>query len=351
MPPLHPEYPSQSDLTSDTQESPSSAQRRGVHETVKHPATVKVHKIKERRRKRRSYRALVESKLTRLHLVVPLVLLLSLQTSVHMTQAFRLLPRVVRCRRSQTSTRVLSRRRPPCTSFQQPAQSHQFVRSDRIYRQMTSISISTNSSSTSVSTENDKADAFLFHNQHHSLDTMDDWRQHPALHPTLVFPTVIVPKSDIHKLMNAPDWQPYLATRHELIQEHLQHRFKIVRDYEASQQDDNDGIEDLDPANFKLLLLHPDRPLDPALLLSLNATKSDADDKSIRSGPNVSVTFSHSDFTVHYVLSHLLPHAPPTSFESVGHGKLTLLWSQYFLSQEKSLILCHFCILVHFIHM
>ena len=137
----------------------------------------------------------------------------------------------------------------------------------------------------------------------------DTWRTLPALNPTIEFKSWIIPKGQLlQQVVQHEAIQPYLASRHELLQE-MHGRVKVIRDYD----DDND-----DDDECKLVLLHPDTPsfdhLDDEIRNILQDCRGD--------GPVVPQHFSYRNFTAAFILHTVLPvavHPPPTAFETIGH--------------------------------
>jgi tRNA (guanine37-N1)-methyltransferase len=136
------------------------------------------------------------------------------------------------------------------------------------------------------------------------------WRDHPVLNPMVTFRSWVVPIKGkmIQAILNSKSLQPYLASRHELLQE-MHVRLKIVRDY----TDSTDGTE-------KLILLHPDTP--PLSELPADVQQLLRNCQIHENGPVMPTKFTYKDFTASYILSQLLPiavHPPPTAFETIGH--------------------------------
>ncbi|CAB9522151.1 methyltransferase [Seminavis robusta] len=145
--------------------------------------------------------------------------------------------------------------------------------------------------------------------QHYNDDeevTADNWREHPDLNPTLTFPTWAVPlehASVLQTLLSSELTQPFLATRHELLQQ-CHPRPKIVQDGDK----------------HKYILLDPQQqqekqlPTDLINLLQQHHVQLQ--------GPDVTIRIRYHQLPMTYILHKVLPphvHPPPTAFETVGH--------------------------------
>ena len=148
-----------------------------------------------------------------------------------------------------------------------------------------------------------------------TLWTEDNWRNHPELNPTLVFPTWAVPLEKsciIQTLLSSELTQPYLATRDEIIQQ-CHPRPKIVQDGDA----DTDR-----PKTHKYVLLHPSVHNDKNHNLPPEVQTLLSEHNVIVDGPTMTIDIQYHQFPVNYILRKLLPvsvHPPPTAFAMVGH--------------------------------
>lgn len=151
----------------------------------------------------------------------------------------------------------------------------------------------------------------------------DSWRTLPDLNPTIQFKTWIIPKGkNLQRVVQHADIQPFLASRHPLV-EHMQGRVKVIRDFpdNGSHDDDNndnEGASSTLSKTCKLVLLQPDTPpwdeLDPSIREILHDCHGD--------GPTMPLSFSYHNFTASFILQTVLPetaHPPPTAFETIGH--------------------------------
>lgn len=168
----------------------------------------------------------------------------------------------------------------------------------------------TPTTTTSTTSEEGDAESKAFIQQ-----LLNSWRQNPTLNPRITFPSFIVPQPLIHKVMNAAELQPYLASRYAVLH-NLQQRFKLVRDIDDPQLTVVMDARMEIPSNCKLFLLHPEH------LHSDDSLQAWMKDHNIQPGPTVSIAFSYKDFTTSYILDTVLPatvQPPPTSFETIGH--------------------------------
>lgn len=141
----------------------------------------------------------------------------------------------------------------------------------------------------------------------------DTWRTLPSLNPTIEFKSWIIPKGrSLQKIVQDPLIQPYLASRHGLL-EHTHGRVKVIRDFPVEDADDDDLAK-----TCKLVLLHPDAPSWDDIPSTIRDILSDGKGD----GPMVPVSFAFYNFTASYILQNVLPldvHPPPTAFETIGH--------------------------------
>ena len=132
----------------------------------------------------------------------------------------------------------------------------------------------------------------------HAAHLLTNWKEHPLLNPTIVFPSLVVRNpSQINTIISARDMQRHLSHSYELL-DNMRIRFKTVRD---------------DNEYGKVILLHPDSKFD-----ELPTTTQE----SCFPGPPQSIQFTYDQFNSAYSLQQLLPdhlQPPPTAFESIGH--------------------------------
>jgi len=144
-----------------------------------------------------------------------------------------------------------------------------------------------------------------------------NWKYHPELNPTLVFPTWAVPKqaaSIIQTLLSSELTQTYLATRDEILQQ-CHPRPHIVQD----------GVEN-----------DPERPNTHKYILLSSSAKNGSEKVELTpevadllqqhnvqvNGPTITIDIAYHQFPVSLILEKLLPkevHPPPSAFEMVGH--------------------------------
>jgi tRNA (guanine37-N1)-methyltransferase len=126
-------------------------------------------------------------------------------------------------------------------------------------------------------------------------DLLENWRDHPSVNPTLVFPTLLIPSESLQRWIQEPQLQAYLAkpANWDLLQ-HVHPRIKMVQEY-------ND--------THKLVLLRSDETLPSDVL----------QDDSIEMGPEKHIELTFRQLSFGYILSQLLPVPAPSAYEQIGH--------------------------------
>ena len=144
----------------------------------------------------------------------------------------------------------------------------------------------------------------------------DTWRSLSALNPTIEFRSWIIPKGkSLQKVVQNPLMQPFLASRHELL-EHMHGRVKVIQDFPENSVVDSANHELAHTC--KLVLLCPDAPRWKDLPESIRDIVPDGKGD----GPTVPMSFDYHNFTASHILHNVLPvelHPPPTAFETIGH--------------------------------
>ena len=148
-------------------------------------------------------------------------------------------------------------------------------------------------------------------------DLLKNWRDHPAINPTLVFPTLRVPSEQLHRWIREPNLQNFLAKPSNWsLLFHVHPRIKMVKDI----GDDDD---------YKLLLLLQDENNDKVIESQLHEGQQLSLEKLLRSdveslqvGPKVEIPLTFHQLSFNYILSQLLPeeaHPLPAAYEQIGH--------------------------------
>lgn len=138
-------------------------------------------------------------------------------------------------------------------------------------------------------------------------DLLKNWRDHPAINPKLVFPTLLVSSESLQHWIQAAQLQPYLAKPSNwsfLYQVHP--RIKVVQDHSETH---------------KLLLLLEDSNNDNVSesnnkSISLEELRND---KKLEFGPDMEIPIKYQQLSFGYILSQLLPVPIPTAYEQIGH--------------------------------
>lgn len=142
-------------------------------------------------------------------------------------------------------------------------------------------------------------------------DLLANWRTHPTINPTLVFPTLLVSSEDLQRWIQNPQLQPYLAKPSNWGFLHQVHpRIKLVQEYNATH---------------KLLLLLKDENNDHVVNNTkgvsfddlLNVQSGDA--TPLEFGPELEVPISFRQLSFGFILSRLLPVPSPSAYEQIGH--------------------------------
>jgi tRNA (guanine37-N1)-methyltransferase len=134
---------------------------------------------------------------------------------------------------------------------------------------------------------------------------IQNWREHPAINPTLVFPTLLVPSESLQRWIQDPQIQPYLAkpTTFPLLQ-HIHPRLKMIQEFnETHKLVLLKGLEEEEEEE------EPSAELD-ALLQS---------DDGVALGPPKHIAISFRQLSFAYILQQLLPVPPPSAYEQIGH--------------------------------
>lgn len=143
-------------------------------------------------------------------------------------------------------------------------------------------------------------------------DLLKNWRDHPAINPTLVFPTLLVSSEHLQRWIQDPRLQPYLAkpSNWDFLQ-HIHPRLKQVQDYNDThklllllQNENNDNVFDDNKADISLDLLQKN-------------TKENG--LPLDFGPDLEIQISFRQLSFGYILSQLLPVAAPSAYEQIGH--------------------------------
>lgn len=143
-------------------------------------------------------------------------------------------------------------------------------------------------------------------------DLLKNWRDHPAINPTLVFPTLLVSSEALQRWIQDPQLQPYLAKPSNWnFLHHVHPRIKRVQDF-------ND--------THKLLLLLQDENNDNVSFennkgRSLDVLQKEAikNASHLDFGPDLEITINFRQLSFGYILSQLLPVSAPSAYEQIGH--------------------------------
>ena len=141
------------------------------------------------------------------------------------------------------------------------------------------------------------------------------WREHPAINPTIEFPTLLVPSSDLQRWIQEPLLQPFLAKPQNWgFLHHVHPRIKMIRDFDETR---------------KLVLLSPTKEetavaqrntIISEIISKAQDNRSDDDEPSISLGPPKQIPLSFSRLSFQYILNTLMDDVPPPSaYEQIGH--------------------------------
>ncbi len=138
-----------------------------------------------------------------------------------------------------------------------------------------------------------------------------NWRDHPSINPTLVFPTLLVSSEHLQRWIQETRLQPYLAKPSNWEFLHQIHpRIKLVQEYNETH---------------KLLLLLKNENNDHVA----NNTKGvsfeelvnyqSEDDMTLEFGPDLQIPVTFRQLSFSFILSKLLPVQSPSAYEQIGH--------------------------------
>jgi tRNA (guanine37-N1)-methyltransferase len=142
-------------------------------------------------------------------------------------------------------------------------------------------------------------------------DLLKNWREHPAINPTLVFPTLLISSEHLQVFIQDLQIEPYLAKPSNwafLNQVHP--RIKLVQEF-------ND--------THKLLLLLHDENNDNVLNMTEGVSMTQLTNGKIHGnvdlnfGPDLEIPVNFRQLSFGYILSRLLPVPPPSAYEQIGH--------------------------------
>jgi tRNA G37 N-methylase Trm5 len=264
----------------------------------------------------------IRSILSPLSLPLPLLLLLMmmvlpllLQVHRYSVSSFRFLRVPATASTSFGRSRSLSR---SCIAKPRPCFS------SRRFQHQFSLSLSLPATTTTTSSSFSTTDSSNQDNnkQENDVVAVENWRSHPSINPTLIFPTWLVPSSSLQKLLKEPLLQRYLANRDDYdsssseisssttnnILQHIHPRIKIIQDYSKTH---------------KLLLRRLRRLDDDDHDYNDDALQQCLQAHEVQDGPELTMDISYKQLSFSYILSQLLPNrntaAPPTAFEQIGH--------------------------------
>ena len=138
-------------------------------------------------------------------------------------------------------------------------------------------------------------------------ELLETWRDHPAINPTLVFPTLLISSEDLQRFIQDSRIEPYLAKPSNWAFLHQVHpRIKLVQEYNETHK--------------RLLLLH-DENNEHVLIktegISMEQLKQG--DIQLNFGPDLEIPITFRQLSFGYILSQLLPVSPPSAYEQIGH--------------------------------
>jgi tRNA G37 N-methylase Trm5 len=143
------------------------------------------------------------------------------------------------------------------------------------------------------------------------------WREHPAINPTLVFPTLLIPSEHLQRVIQDSRIEPYLAKPSNWAFLHQVHpRIKLVQEYNDTSK--------------QLLLLYDennDHVINKTAGVSMDLLKNIGLDLNF--GPDLEIPINFRQLSFGYILSRLLPVAPPSAYEQIGHVAHFNLKSQH----------------------